>query len=162
MVKGSTRKPKSYDELTVMQQRFVDYYDGNALQAAEKAGYSKPKQSGSLLLTNVDIVAGLKTREKRRRTHNIWSREDRQRFWTRVASGQECQTVVTGKDKEGNATTESIPATMNERLKASELLGRSEADFTDKLGLGGIGPDGQIKEIPLKFLDPDPAVGEES
>ena len=30
-----------YEDLTVKQQRFIDFYDGNATQAAEKAGYKK-------------------------------------------------------------------------------------------------------------------------
>ena len=46
---------------------------------------------------------------------SIASRAERQSFWTKVANGE-----VDG-------------ASMGDRLRASELLGRSEADFTDKM-----------------------------
>jgi len=150
--KKPTKINKSYDELTIKQQRFVDYYDGNASQAAEKAGYSNPNVQGSRLLSNVSIQRSLKTREKRKRKGHIWTREERQRFWTRVASGEESQPSITGTDTEGNSIVVDIPPKMTDRLKASELLARSEADFVDKLALGGIDPDGEITEIPIVFV----------
>uniref|UniRef100_A0A6M3LEV8 Putative terminase n=1 Tax=viral metagenome TaxID=1070528 RepID=A0A6M3LEV8_9ZZZZ len=153
--KKPTKINKSYDELTIKQQRFVDYYDGNATQAAEKAGFSKPNVQGARLLKNVSIHRALKTRENRRRKGHIWTREERQRFWTRVASGEETQPAVTGTDAEGNSIVSNIPPKMPDRLKASELLGRSEADFIDKMALGGIDPDGEITDfstIPIVFV----------
>jgi len=45
-----------------------------------------------------------------------------------------------------------------DRLKASELLGRSEADFTDKIGLGAVDGDGDVVEIPLLFVRPTPLI----
>lgn len=42
----------------------------------------------------------------------------------------------------------------SDKLKASELLGRSEADFTDKLGIGGIGKDGEITAICITLVRP--------
>jgi len=150
--KRPTKINKSYDELTIKQQRFVDYYDGNASQAADKAGYSNPKVQGSRLLSNVNIRKALKTREKRRRKNHIWDREERQRFWTNVASGKESHPTITGTDEDGNSIVTDIPPKMPDRLKASELLGRSEADFVDKVALGGIGDDGEITSIPLEFL----------
>lgn len=44
----------------------------------------------------------------------------------------------------------------SDRLKASELLGRSEADFTDKIGVGALDSDGELKEIPLIFIKAQP------
>jgi len=69
-----------YEDLTVKQQRFVDYYDGNGTQAAEKAGYSAPRQEAVRLLSNANIQVAIRTRELRRRRHHIWTREERQRF----------------------------------------------------------------------------------
>ena len=45
-----------------------------------------------------------------------------------------------------------------DRLKASELLGRSEADFTDKIGLGAVDGEGDVVEIPLLFVRPTPLI----
>ena len=140
-----------YENLTIKQQRFVDYYDGNGTQAAEKAGYSTPRQEAARLLSNADIQAAIRSRELRRREKTIMCRKDRQKFWTRVITGEETTKVAIGKGK--NKKVVSIPPSFNERLKASELLGRSEADFTDKVGLGSIGKDGEITEIPIRFVD---------
>ena len=43
------------------QSKFVAEYveHGNALRAAQAAGYSHPKQQGSRLLTNVDVIAAI-------------------------------------------------------------------------------------------------------
>jgi len=49
---------------------------------------------------------------------------------------------------------QDVPPKLSDRLRASELLGKSEADFTDKLGVGGINPDGEITEIPILFVAP--------
>ena len=57
----------------------------------------------------------IRNREQIRTKKAIATREDRQAFWTKTMQGK-------GK-----------PApTMTDRLKASELLGRSEADFIDR------------------------------
>ncbi len=143
-----------YEDLTVKQQRFVDYYDGNATQAAEKAGYKNPRSMGSENLTKPDIQHALKTRENRRREGHIADREERQAFWTKILRGKETQPAVVGTDGEGNSIVTDIPPKMTDRLKASELLGKSEADFTDKLGVGGINPDEEITEIQIRFIDP--------
>lgn len=100
-------------QLTTKQQRFVDFYDGNATDAAEKAGYAHPRSQGQRLLTKVDIQNAIKKREQKRNDPAIATREDRQRFWTNVMANDD--------------------EDMKNRLKASELLGRSEADFTDNV-----------------------------
>lgn len=64
-------------------------------------------------------------------------RDERKKFWSEVMDTAE---------KTGD------------RLKASELLGRSEADFTDKIGLGAVDGDGEVVEIPLLFIRPTPLI----
>jgi len=107
-------------KLTPKQQRFVDFYDGNATQAAEKAGYKHPRQVGSENLSKPYIQAALKVRETERNKKTIADREERQEFWT-----------TTFRDDE---------VALRDRLRASELLGKSEADFIERLNVGG--PDG--------------------
>lgn len=149
---------KTYDELTTKQQRFVDYYDGNGLQAAEKAGYSHPGVEANRLLKNANVASAIRERESRRRQDMIWTREQRQEFWTNVASGAETQVVVTGFNLDGSMATENVPPKMTDRLKASEMLARSEGDFIDKVALGGIDKDGDIKSMELIFVSPKPRV----
>ena len=143
-----------YEGLTVKQQRFIDFYDGNATKAAEKAGYKNPRQMGSENLSKPDIQHALKTRENRRRKGLIADREERQALWTKILRGDEKQSVIVGTDTEGNAIVQDIPPKLSDRLRASELLGKSEADFTDKLGVGGIDSDGEITEIPIVIVNP--------
>jgi len=146
-----------YEDLTVKQQRFVDYYDGNATQAAEKAGYKNPRQIGSENLSKLDIQHAIRTREIRRRKGHIATREERQAFWTKILRGEEKQPAIVGTDGEGNSLVTDIPPKMTDRLKASELLGRSEADFTDKVAV----EEEPIDEIKIVLVSPEPRNEEE-
>ena len=120
-----TDKPTKEHKFTVKQQRFIDFYDGNATEAARKAGYkgndNTLKQVGSENLAKPYISSAIKNREEKRSKSTIMSREERQEFWTKMA--------LNSKKKD------------SDRLKASELLGRSEADFTDNQR--HTGPDGK-------------------
>jgi phage terminase small subunit len=102
-------------KLPARHQRFVDAYAGNAAEAARAAGYSKrtARQQGHRLLTNADVLAAIKNREKSKSEQAIASRAQRQEFWT--------------------ATMRDSYEEIGARLKASELLGKSEADFTEKV-----------------------------
>ena len=98
--------------LTPKQLKFIKFYCGNATDAARKAGYKSPKLSGHENMTKPNILKLIKNREDKRNNPKIKSREQRQAFWSKMMDNAE-------KD--------------SDQLKASELLGRSEADFTDKI-----------------------------
>ncbi len=117
---------------TVKEQRFIDFYDGNATKAARKAGYKNPERSGKQNVRKRTVWDQIKKREDKRNGNHIATREERQKFWTNVLLGKIVDPVVTGYDEDGNAVVIDIPPKMTDKLKASELLGRSEADFTDK------------------------------
>lgn len=123
-------------KFTVKQQRFIDAYEGNATQAALDAGYSKKtaKSQGQRLLTHVDIATVIENRENRRKSKTIATREERQEFWTKVLNGEIVEKVPVIKTVDGDReyVIEEVPSKMSDRLKASELLGRSEADFVDR------------------------------
>ena len=104
----------SKDKLTHMQQLFVNFYNGNGKESAIKSGAS-PKtaeQTASRWLSMVKINKAIAERHKRENKDSIADRVTRQEFWTKLMN-------------DPNARD-------SDRLKASELLGRSEADFTDK------------------------------
>lgn len=113
-------------ELTAKQQRFVDAYDGNATQAAADAGYKGNRKTleavGRENLGKPRIAAAIAGRESVRAAPTIATREERQQFWTDVMYGKHSKMV------DGQA----VGADWKDRLKAAELLGRSEADFVDK------------------------------
>ena len=106
--------------LTQKQRKFVEAYAGNATEAARVAGYTGTPRSlesmASRLLRNVEVAAALKTRGEKSINKLIANREERQSFWTKAMRGD----TVTP-----------------EQLKASELLGRSEADFLDRSETSG-------------------------
>ncbi len=100
------------------ERQFVEHFmaTGNATKAAAQAGYSNKtaSQIGYRLLRKVQIQRAIA--ERAANDPVVWTREDRQRFWTAIASGA--------------ALYEN--ASLRERLRASELLGRSQADFIER------------------------------
>jgi len=122
-------------KLTDKQQRFVDAYDGNATQAAIAAGYSEKtaRSMGRENLTKPYILAEIRSREVKRRTPMIASREERQAFWSATMRD-------TGED-------------MKNRLKASELLGKSEADFVERQEISGVNGSPLIDGIRVELVD---------
>jgi phage terminase small subunit len=97
---------------TAKRQRFIDCYAGNIKEAADKAeisyGYARN------LMTKSDILEAIRNRQETEvRPKDIADRQERQAFWTKTMNDDE--------------------QSMSDRLRASELLGKSEADFTDKL-----------------------------
>lgn len=101
--------------LTPRQRKFVEVFEGNATAAARKAGYTGSDaalgKSGFDLLRNPKVQAALAERDSK--SDHIATREERQRFWTR--------------------TMQNPGVEYRDRLKASELLGRSNADFVEKM-----------------------------
>lgn len=107
------------DDLTDKQQKFAAAYEGNAKAAAIAAGYSEKsaEKLGRDLLQIPKVADAIRERQEKAIRPLIATREDRQRFWTE-----------TMKD-EG--------AKMPDRLKASELLGKSDGDFLDRVEHSG-------------------------
>lgn len=111
-------------KLTTKQSKFIALYDGNGAKTAKLAGYKGSehtlKQVASENLAKPYIAEAIRKRQEKELAPMIATRQQRQAFWTKVL----------------NTKTVS----MANRLRASELLGKSEADFTDKTQVSG--PDG--------------------
>lgn len=123
------------NKLTAKQRRFVDAYDGNGTQAAIAAGYS-PKTARAIAkenLTKPHILAEIKSREVVRSTPLIASRAERQQFWS---------SVMRDKDQQ-----------MRDRLKAAELLGKSEADFVERQEITGRDGAPLIDSVKVQFIE---------
>lgn len=102
-------------QLSLKQKKFIEFYDGNATEAAKKAGYS-PKTAYSIGQENLkkpEILKEIQTRQEKERKEKIADRQKRQEFWTNIMSDPKMDMAC--------------------RLKASELLGKSEADFMGKI-----------------------------
>jgi len=74
--------------LSAMRRAFVVHYDGNATEAAIKAGYSKKTaySQGQRLLKNVEVARAIEEREKKRDTPLIMDREKRMETLSAIAS----------------------------------------------------------------------------
>jgi phage terminase small subunit len=109
---ATPEKQKVGRGFTVKQQRFIDAYAGDAKEAAKKAkiSYGYARQ----LLTKSNILEAVRNRQETEiRPKDIADRQERQAFWTKIMRDEKEET--------------------KDRLKASELLGKSEADFTENL-----------------------------
>jgi len=127
-------------KFTPKQQRFIDFYDGNATKAAKLAGYTGNSntlaQMGDENLKKPKIIQAIKDREAKRNQSTIANREERQQFWTESM-----------RDKETD---------IKDRQKASELLGRSEADFTDNTRISD--PDGKALSWRIEIVPVVPRI----
>ena len=112
---------KDPGQLTSRQQAFIDNYQGDAVAAVRASGYTGNDRSiattASRLLKNAEIVKKIKERDVKRLKPLIASREERQQFWTSVANDKNVK--------------------MSDRLKASELLAKSNCDFINKVEMSG-------------------------
>jgi phage terminase small subunit len=111
------KSPAADRPLTANQQKFVDAYSGNATEAARIAGYSHPEVAGCRLLKNAKIASAIRERQVKEAEPHIATRQDRQKFWTEIMHGR---------------LADAEPD-LRDRLKASELLGKSECDFSEKI-----------------------------
>ena len=116
-------------KLTPKQKAFCDYYIelGNATEAAIKAGYNKKtaRQIGSMNLTKVDIKQYIEERLKSIEDARIAKGEEVLQYLTKVMRGEE-------KDQFG------LDASLQDRTKAAELLGKRYRLFTEKIEVDGI------------------------
>jgi phage terminase small subunit len=109
-----------HGRLTEKQRAFVEAYmgeaEGNATEAARMAGYSG--NDNTLSTVGAENLRKPKIRaEIRDRVDSdplVASRQERQAFWTAVMRGEE-----------GDAD-------LSDRMQASKLLGKSQADFVER------------------------------
>lgn len=103
--------------LTIKQQRFIEAFNGNAAAAARAAGYRHPDRIGSRLMTRPEIKSAILSREAAFCDETIATRAERQQFWSAVMRDDSVK--------------------LPDRLRASELLAKSEGDFLDRHELTG-------------------------
>lgn len=110
-------------KFTAKQLKFIEAYKGNGMEAAREAGYSGDNGDlavvGTRLLKNPNICKAIKERQAKEVKPLIASRHDRQKFLTDVF--------------------QDTKNSMKDRLKAVELLSKTEGDFIEnrKVELSG-------------------------
>lgn len=133
----------SPDGLPTKRQLFVNYYiqlNGNATQAAIKAGYS-PKTAysiGERLLRNIKVQAALASRTAQLENEQTATTQEVLEYLASVMRGEAVEEVVvnvgTGK---GYTNPEKVKAQVSakDRLKAAEMLAKVKGLFITKAEL---------------------------
>jgi len=120
-------------KLTDQMSAFVDAWlnNGNngaaaALQAGYKGSHKVLATTAARLLKKEQVLEAIKERTvEPEEGDGIATRDERRRFWTEVMQGKQYRHI----DRNGRIRTSEAP--MKDRLKASELLGKSFADFKE-------------------------------
>lgn len=117
---------QEYEKLTEMQKRFIDYYieTANATKACEMAGYKGKNLNrlGSQNLSKLDKFIKAKLQEKE--SNRIASQDEVLEYLTKVMRGEL-------KDQFG------LDASLQDRTKCAELLGKRYGTFVEKKEVTG-------------------------
>lgn len=120
---------EEYDKLTLKQKKFIDFYieTGNATESARLAGYKAKTDKamgniGSENLEKLGIFIAKKMSEKQK--ERIASQDEVLEYLTKVMRGEE-------KDSFG------LDASLQDRTKCAELLGKRYGTFKEKVDLTG-------------------------
>jgi len=117
---------EKYKKLTEKQKRFIDYYieTANATESAKRAGYSEKtaKNIGAENLTKLNFFIQIKLQEKEDK--RIASQDEVLQYLTSVMRGEE-------KDQFG------LDASLQDRTKCAELLGKRYGTFIEKKEVSG-------------------------
>jgi phage terminase small subunit len=117
---------KDYNKLTEKQKRFIDYYieTANATESAKRAGYSSKtaKNIGAENLTKLNYF--IQERLQQLENNRIASQEEVLQYLTKVMRGEE-------KDQFG------LDASLQDRTKCAELLGKRYGTFKEKVEVAG-------------------------
>ena len=120
---------KDYNSLTEKQKRFIDYYieTANATESAKRAGYSEKtaKNIGAENLTKLNSFIQEKLKQKE--DSRIASQDEVLQYLTKVMRGEE-------KDQFG------LDASLQDRTKCAELLGKRYGTFKEKVDVTGSVP----------------------
>ena len=124
--------------LTERQRRFCEEYliDGNASQAAIRAGYSKRSATvvSTTLMKNPQVQAYLKKLLDELHSAKVADAQEVLEYLTSVMRGEQSeQTLQLIGD--GMQDITSIDVAAKDRLKAAELLGKRYGIFKEKVGV---------------------------
>lgn len=131
---------KTLERLTPKLRLFVERYHGDAADAFRYSGSNGSdafcKQEGEKLLQHPLIIEAIEERDKyQAQTSNaIADRKERQAFWTSLMRNQDPH-YVPQINPITNAPVPREPLPLMARIKGSELLGKSETDFVEKVDM---------------------------
>jgi len=130
----------SMDKLSPKHRVFVEAFAGDPTEAARIADLSTTeigaKRIGKELMKEPLIIQAIQERSKyvEKVKKTIATREERQELWSQLMFNEDPH-VKPETDANGLPIKQSPNIALAIRLKASELLGKSEADFVEKIDM---------------------------
>ena len=114
------------NKLTEKQKRFIDYYieTGNATEACRKAGYSGNNLDSVGAQNLVKLSKFINEKLEQKQNSRIASQDEVLEYLTRVMRGEE-------KDQF------NLDASLQDRTKCAELLGKRYGTFKEKVDVTG-------------------------
>jgi phage terminase small subunit len=134
------------DALPPKRRAFVLAYcgeaAGNAAEAARKAGYrGDSRREGSRLLTHADVRAAVEAMRTPALAEQVSVIAELRAMWASIARGEIDDVAIIG----GGPV--NVPASLAVRMKATELLGKSEGAFLERREVSG--PNGAAVVVKL-------------
>lgn len=124
------------DALTQKQRLFSESYYGDVVTAMQLAGYvgdpATLQKNGSALMQDPRIVEAIQERARYsvKTKEIVADREERQAFWTAIMRNDDPHHIAEQNEYGVVKAKENLG--MSQRMKASEMLGKSEADFVER------------------------------
>lgn len=122
---------EALDTCNPKQRAFVLAYcgeaAGNATEAARIAEYKEPGQQGHRLLKNDHVRRAIELLRASEVDKSVMTIGELREFWSRIARGEELDMYSV----DGSLTKDE--ADLKTRMRASELLGKSQGAFLDKV-----------------------------
>lgn len=121
--------------LTQKNKIFADAYAGDSNEAAKVADLTEDygrklvqsATSPSIIPAALAVQERIKARESTEQRPGVATRQERQEFWTKIQRGELTDIVVLD-----GVTLDCRESQLVVRMKASELLGKSELDFGER------------------------------
>lgn len=137
--KKKAKKPKTWSP-SVKQQKFIDYYEGNATEAAIKAGYSvkTAKSQGQRLLTNVDLFALIEKRLEKEKSALIADRAEREEILSEILRNNKACVVSSLIGAEIGVTEGKklkfvkVAVSDKNKIRAIDVLNKMDAIYVSK------------------------------
>lgn len=143
------------DKLPPKRRTFVLAYlrSSNATDAAREAEYAKPKQEGCRLLTIADVRQAIDAFRVPAEDAAVMELEELRAFWTSVARGEvdDWEEHLVRSEEGTELVVEKARAKLKDRLKATELLGKSLGAFVERREVTGA--NGGAHEVVIRVRD---------
>ena len=124
---------KSCRTLSPIRAAFVRHYTGNCAETVRlmaETGYSLHEETARRWLKQPAMQSAIWDRDTD--GQGVMTRDDRLKFWAKMAAGDISRNVQLP-----NGEVVEVGPDYKERMKASELLGRANGDFIERVELSG-------------------------